>query len=75
MLQCRSGKRTGTAALRIALDLEAEGLINKVSSRSVQSYILTYTLTCACASAAGERNGCVCAEHDSQSDRELASIR
>ncbi|EFJ43008.1 pyruvate phosphate dikinase [Volvox carteri f. nagariensis] len=29
MLQCRNGKRTGTAALRIALDLEAEGLINK----------------------------------------------
>ncbi|KAG2446243.1 hypothetical protein HXX76_000835 [Chlamydomonas incerta] len=29
MLQCRSGKRTGTAALRIALELEAEGLINK----------------------------------------------
>ncbi|GLC39948.1 Pyruvate, phosphate dikinase 2 [Pleodorina starrii] len=29
MLQCRSGKRTGTAALRIALDLEAEGLISK----------------------------------------------
>ncbi|KAG2497890.1 hypothetical protein HYH03_004156 [Edaphochlamys debaryana] len=27
MLQCRNGKRTGTAALRIALDLEAEGLI------------------------------------------------
>lgn len=27
MLQCRNGKRTGTAALRIALDLESEGLI------------------------------------------------
>ncbi|KXZ56144.1 hypothetical protein GPECTOR_1g122 [Gonium pectorale] len=29
MLQCRNGKRTGTAALRIALELEAEGLISK----------------------------------------------
>ncbi|PNH12491.1 Pyruvate, phosphate dikinase, chloroplastic, partial [Tetrabaena socialis] len=29
MLQCRSGKRTGAAALRIALDLCAEGLVSR----------------------------------------------
>ena len=29
MLQTRNGKRTGTAALRIALDLEREGLVSK----------------------------------------------
>eukprot|EP00198_Chlamydomonas_reinhardtii_P013235 XP_001702572.1 pyruvate phosphate dikinase [Chlamydomonas reinhardtii] len=29
MLQCRSGKRTGTAALRIALELQAEGIIDR----------------------------------------------
>jgi pyruvate,orthophosphate dikinase len=29
MLQCRNGKRTGTAALNIAMDMVAEGLINE----------------------------------------------
>ncbi|GFR41424.1 hypothetical protein Agub_g2110 [Astrephomene gubernaculifera] len=32
MLQCRNGKRTGTAALRIALDLASEGLITQDES-------------------------------------------
>ena len=29
MLQCRSGKRTGTAALNMAMDMLAEGLIDE----------------------------------------------
>ena len=29
ILQCRSGKRTGTAALKIAVDMEREGVISK----------------------------------------------
>ena len=29
MLQCRAGKRTGPAAVRIAVDLFKEGLVSK----------------------------------------------
>jgi len=32
MLQCRVGKRTGTAALNMAMDMLAEGLINEVTA-------------------------------------------
>ncbi|MGA2068236.1 MAG: pyruvate, phosphate dikinase [Thermoguttaceae bacterium] len=32
MLQCRSGKRTGTAALNMAMDMLAEGLIDEVTA-------------------------------------------
>ena len=32
MLQCRVGKRTGTAALNMAMDMFAEGLINEVTA-------------------------------------------
>lgn len=34
MLQCRNGKRTGQAAIRIAMDMEAEGLINQEEALS-----------------------------------------
>jgi pyruvate,orthophosphate dikinase len=34
MLQCRTGKRTAKAALKVAIDLEAEGLINKKTAVS-----------------------------------------
>ena len=32
MLQCRSGKRTGTAALNVAMDMLAEGLIDQATA-------------------------------------------
>lgn len=33
MLQCRSGKRTGAAALRIALDMHDQGLVRGAGER------------------------------------------
>ncbi len=46
MLQCRNGKRTGTAALNMAMDMLAEGLIDETDGRDARRSRRSWTSCC-----------------------------